>query len=227
MPDTIMIVAAHPDDEILGVGGTAARHVRNGDRVEVLIVAEGATSRTALRDTISTADELSVLRESARRAAVELGTRPPRFLGLPDNRLDSLDLLDLVKAVDAVVTEVQPDIVYTHHAGDLNIDHGLVQRAVLTACRPLPGAKIKAIYGFETMSSTEWGSGNAFTPTRFVTIADQMPAKMAALGHYKVEMRPFPHARSLEAVEALARLRGAQAGVIAAEAFTVLLEVER
>jgi N-acetylglucosamine malate deacetylase 1 len=224
---TCLIIAAHPDDEILGVGGTAARHVRNGGRVEVLIVAEGATSRTASRDTAASAGELDALRSAARLAAAELGTQPPRFLGLPDNRLDSLDLLDLVKAIDAVVHEVQPDVVYTHHAGDLNIDHGLVQRAVLTACRPLPSSTIRAIYGFETVSSTEWGRGEAFVPSRYVAVRDEMPAKMAALRHYKDEMRPFPNARSLEAVEALARVRGAQAGVMAAEAFTVLLEVER
>jgi N-acetylglucosamine malate deacetylase 1 len=224
---TCLIIAAHPDDEILGVGGTAARHVRGGGRVEVLIVAEGATSRTAARDTVASAGELDALRKAARQAAAELGTQPPRFMGLPDNRLDSLDLLDLVKAIEAVVNDVCPDVVYTHHAGDLNSDHGLVQRAVLTACRPLPGTKIRAIYGFETVSSTEWGRGEAFVPTRYVAVEGEMPAKLAALRHYKGEMRPFPHARSLEAVEALARLRGAQAGVAAAEAFTVLLEVER
>jgi LmbE family N-acetylglucosaminyl deacetylase len=227
MTEIVLVVAAHPDDEILGVGGTAARHVRGGDRVDVLIVAEGATSRTAVRDTATSARELDALRQAAHKAAGELGTRAPRFLGLPDNRLDSVDLLDLVKAVEAVIDDVRPDVVYTHHAGDLNVDHGLVQRAVLTACRPLPGSTFRAIYGFETVSSTEWGRGEAFAPTRYVAIENEMAAKLAALKHYQVEMRPFPHARSLEAVEALARVRGAQAGVAAAEAFTVLLEVER
>ncbi len=227
MAQTILIIAAHPDDEILGVGGTAARHARSGDRVEVLIVAEGATSRTATRDVTASAGDLDALRQAARQAAAELGTQPPRFLGLPDNRLDSLDLLDVVKAIEGVVGEIRPDVIYTHHAGDLNVDHGIVQRAVLTACRPMPGGNIRAIYAFETVSSTEWGRGVPFAPTRYVAIANELPAKLAALRHYTSEMRPFPHARSLEAVEALARVRGAQAGVPAAEAFMVLLEVER
>lgn len=235
MRRNVLVVAAHPDDEILGVGATAARHADEGDEVHVLILAEGATSRGPLgagaRDARAHAAELDALRAAAGAAAEVLGTRPPRFAGLPDNRMDSLDLLDVVKAVEAVVAEVRPSVVYTHHGGDLNVDHLVTHRAVLTACRPLPGGGgPEAVYTFETLSSTEWGSPDqevAFRPTRHVEVSAQLARKLDALRCYAGEMRPFPHARSIEAVEALARLRGAQSGLPAAEAFGVVREVVR
>ncbi|MHA1598165.1 MAG: PIG-L deacetylase family protein [Alphaproteobacteria bacterium] len=220
---SILIVAAHPDDEVLGCGATAARHVADGDTVHVLIMAEGATSRDAA-DT----DGVTALRQSAAAAAAALGTAAPRFAGLPDNRMDGLDLLDIVKAVEAVVGEVAPDIVYTHHGGDLNVDHRLTHQAVLTACRPQPGETVRAIYTFETPSSTEWSATDmedAFTAQRYVDVGAQMAAKLAALECYESEMRDFPHARSIKAVEALATLRGSQSGLGAAEAFRVIREI--
>ncbi|MCP5370552.1 MAG: PIG-L family deacetylase [Hyphomicrobiales bacterium] len=222
---SVAIIAAHPDDEILGVGATAARHVDGGDDVHVLILATGALSRTT-----GTAAAVSDLERAARQAAEVLGTRPPRFLGLPDNRLDSLDLLDVVQAVEAFVADVAPRIVYTHHHGDLNVDHGITQRAVLTACRPLPGGTVRAIHAFETLSSTEWAAGDpgdAFRPNRYVEVTATLDRKMRALEAYASEMRDFPHPRSAQAVRALAALRGAQVGVEAAEAFMVTREVDR
>jgi LmbE family N-acetylglucosaminyl deacetylase len=220
-----LVVAAHPDDEILGCGGTVARHVDAGDTVHNLIVAEGATSRTADRRATEHQAAVAALRTAASRAAGILGAQSPRFLGLPDNRLDRLDRLDVIKAVEAVVAEVRPTVVYTHHAGDLNVDHRIVHEAVLTACRPLPGSCVRAIHAFETVSSTEWALGPGFRPTRFVEIADTLRRKLDALACYTTEMRPFPHARSMEAVEAQARLRGASIGVNTAEAFEVVREI--
>ncbi|MEW5728901.1 MAG: PIG-L deacetylase family protein [Pseudomonadota bacterium] len=225
----ILVVAAHPDDEVLGCGATMARHAREGDRVHVLIVAEGATSRADRRDADAASDQLESLRAAARAAARCLGTEEPRFAGLPDNRLDAMDLLDLIKVVERAVADIGPAVVYTHHAGDLNIDHRLVHQAVLTACRPLPGGTVRIIRSFETPSSTEWagpGADVAFLPNRFVDVSDTLDAKMAALDCYASEMRSFPHARSAEAVTALARWRGASAGMAAAEAFMVLRELE-
>ncbi len=224
MTDTVLVVAAHPDDEVLGCGGTIARHAFEGDDVFVLILAEGATSRDNRR-TADQPPEVAALQASAAAAAEILGAAPPRFLGFPDNRLDGVDLLDVVKAVEEVISEFSPGIVYTHHAGDLNIDHRIAFRAVITACRPQPDTVIREIYTFETPSSSEWAPPDAahvFTPRRFVDISRTLERKMAALACYESELRPFPHARSIEGVGALAKWRGATMGCAAAEAFDVI-----
>ena len=223
---SVLVVAAHPDDEILGCGGVLAAHAARGDTVHVLIVAEGATSRGAHREPEGRKRELTRLKAAASRAASVIGAEEPRMLGLPDNRLDSMPLLDVIKPIEAVVEAVLPEIVYTHHAGDLNIDHRIVHQAVMTACRPVPGASVRAIYAFETVSSTEWQTaGERFLPQRWVDIEPFLGRKLRALEAYKVEMRSFPHARSIEAVDALARVRGASAGLKAAECFMVVREV--
>ena len=223
---SVLVVAAHPDDEVLGCGGVLASHAAKGDSIHVLICAEGATSRDSLRDPKARKPQLAALKAAASRAASILGTETPSMLGLPDNRLDSLPLLDIIKSVEAVVEAVAPEIVYTHHAGDLNVDHRIVHQAVVTACRPLPGSPVRAIYAFETLSSTEWQtSGDRFQPQRWVDIKSFLPCKRRALEAYAAEMRPFPHARSFDAVEALARLRGASVGLEAAECFMVVREV--
>jgi LmbE family N-acetylglucosaminyl deacetylase len=226
----VLIVASHPDDEVLGVGGTAAWHAARGDQVEVLILADGVTSRGVDKDLATQEKELSARRGAAVDASRVLGISEPRFGDFPDNRMDACDLLDIVKAVESVTAELEPDIIYTHHGSDLNVDHRLAHQAVLTACRSQPGYKPTAIYTFETVSSTEWGSadiGTAFRPQRFVDISATLERKMLALQCYRMEMRAFPHARSVEAVEALARLRGSQAGCDAAEGFGVIREVIR
>jgi len=147
-------------------------------------------------------------------------------LGLPDNRLDTVPLLDVVKHIEAFVDEIGPDIVYTHHAGDLNIDHRIVHLATLTACRPLPGSTVKSLLCFETPSSSEWGSDKpSFAPNKWVNIHETIQQKVDALGAYGQEMRPFPHARSIEAIRALAKMRGASVGLSAAESFMIIREV--
>ncbi|HVI52297.1 MAG TPA: PIG-L deacetylase family protein [Candidatus Sulfotelmatobacter sp.] len=225
---TVLIVAAHPDDEVLGCGGTMARLAAEGEAVHVLIMAEGATSRDDNRDSSARAEELETLRDAARASAAVLGAHPPRFASLPDNRMDGLERLDIIKIVEKIVLELCPHTIYTHHGNDLNIDHRLTHEAVLTACRPLPGASVVAIHAFETLSSSEWAAtqqGRAFQPTRFVGIGRFLSAKLRALEAYNSEMRPFPHARSIEAVESLARLRGAMVGLPAAEAFQTVRQV--
>ena len=225
---SILVAAAHPDDEILGCGGTVALHAEWGDRIHVLIVGEGATSRGSFSGPDTRDQELCNLEAATARAASIVGAEPPRMLGLTDNCLDTVPLLDIVKAVEAMVDTVAPEVVYTHHAGDLNVDHRLVHQAVVTACRPLPGSSVRAIYAFETPSSTEWQTtGDRFQPQRWVDIAPFLGCKLRALEAYEVEMREFPHPRSYEAVEALARVRGAAAGLKAAECFMVVRELVR
>jgi LmbE family N-acetylglucosaminyl deacetylase len=222
MRDKILIVAAHPDDEVLGCGGTMARHAAAGDRVDIFIAAEGATSRDEVRNAGARAREIAALRKSAAKAATVLGARAPRFGGFPDNRMDSVPLLEVTKAIEALVAELRPRVVYTHHAGDLNVDHRVVHQAVVTACRPQPGHCVDSLLFFEVPSSTEWqtaGSAAPFVPNYFVDIAGFEKAKRRALAAYAAEMRPWPHARSIEAVAARGRHRGAGVGVAAAEAF--------
>ncbi len=230
MAETVLVVAAHPDDEVLGCGGAIARHADAGDVVHILILAEGATARSNKRDAEAQRDEIEALRDDARQASRILGAQPPKFAGLPDNRLDSLDLLDIVKIVEAAVEELQPTTVYTHHGGDLNLDHRICHHATMIACRPMPNATWAGIFEFETVSSTEWASSSTdkpFVPMRFVDISRQIDRKLEALRAYGSEVRPFPHARSVENVAALARVRGASAGMEAAEAFMVAREIVR
>jgi LmbE family N-acetylglucosaminyl deacetylase len=224
----VLVVAAHPDDEVLGCGGTIARHADAGDQVQVLIVAEGATSRRAQRDRVEVHDELSALAYAAQRAGAILGAAGVELLDLPDKRLDSLDRLDLIKQIEERIQRHQPQVVYVHHAGDVNVDHRRLHEAVVTACRPTPGQPVRRLLSFEVTSSTEWqppGSGPPFQPNWFVDISAQWLRKREALLAYATEMRPWPHARSLEALEHLARWRGAQVGVEAAEAFCLLRQL--
>ena len=220
MSKSILFVAAHPDDEVLGCGGTIARHADAGDQVQVLIVAEGATSRQLQRNRNQATGELSALAQAAQRAGAILGSQGVELLDLPDNRLDSLDRLDLIKQIEQRIARHQPQVVYVHHAGDVNVDHRLLHEAVVTACRPTPRQPVQRLLSFEVASSTEWqppGSAPPFQPNWFVDISAQWPRKR--------EMRPWPHARSLEALEHLARWRGAQVGVEAAEAFCLLRQL--
>ena len=228
MADSVLVVAGHPDDEVLGCGGTIARHADVGDQVQVLIVAEGATSRQEQRNRNQASDELSALAQAAQKAGAILGVKEVELLDLPDNRLDSLDRLDLIKQIELRIERHQPRVVYTHHAGDVNIDHRRLHEAVVTACRPTPGQPVKRLLSFEVASSTEWqppGSAPAFHPNWFVDISAQWLRKREALEAYASEMRSWPHARSIQAVEHLARWRGAQVGVEAAEAFCLLRQL--
>lgn len=224
MSRSILVVAAHPDDEVLGCGGTMVRHITNGDKVHVLIMAEGLTSRDNIREREKWAADLSELSRAAHEANEYLGVIELTLYDFPDNRMDNVDLLDIVKVVEAAVDKYQPEIVYTHHSGDVNIDHEIVNRAVITACRPVPGCPVKTILFFEVPSSTEWqakGNQSSFIPNWFVDVGVSLDMKLKALEIYHCEMRPWPHTRSLQAVEHLARWRGSTVGVDAAEAFVL------
>jgi LmbE family N-acetylglucosaminyl deacetylase len=224
---TVLVCAAHPDDEVLGCGGTMARHVDRGDTVHVIFVADGIGARKG-----SSAEHERALverREAAENAARVIGCQTPHHLDFPDQRLDTIPLLDITQSIEALLTTIRPDLIYTHHEGDLNADHRLVSEATMTAVRPTPGQGVVAVYGFETLSSTEWvfhSRGTAFRPNRFVGIETTLGRKLDALRAYRAEMRAFPHPRSYKTVEALATLRGSTVGLAAAEAFTVLREVE-
>jgi LmbE family N-acetylglucosaminyl deacetylase len=225
---SVLVVAAHPDDEVLGCGGTIARHAENGDQVHVLIAAEGVTSRQPQRDRDQATYELASLAQVAQHVGTILGAQSVELLNLPDNRLDTLDRLDLIKQVEERIRHHRPEVVYVHHAGDVNVDHRRLHEAVVTACRPIPGQQVHRLLSFEVASSTEWqapGSAPTFKPNWFVDISVQWPRKREALSAYASEMRSWPHSRSIEALEHLARWRGSQVGVEAAEAFCLLRQL--
>jgi N-acetylglucosamine malate deacetylase 1 len=214
----VLVVAAHADDEVLGCGGTVARHTDAGDSVHLLLMADGVTARNG-------ADIEAVQRrgKALREAAEELGIASVSQAGFPDNQLDTVSLLQVTKAVERVLFQLKPECVYTHWYGDLNVDHRVTQKAVMTACRPQPGFPVRRILGFEVLSSTEWCTPQcaAFSPNYFVDISSFINRKNAALGCYDMEMRASPHSRSVKHSEALAVHRGNTVGLVACEAFEV------
>jgi len=220
--NTVLVIVAHPDDEVLGCGGSMAKHVSSGDNVFVLIMSDGVTSRAGKGQQDHA--QLEQRTNAAKLAAETLGARLLATLDYPDNRMDAVDLLDVVKSIESQLEVVKPTIVYTHHASDVNIDHRIVHDAVIAACRPQPGVSIKKLLFFEVPSSTEWRPGSSrksFSPDYFVDISATVEKKFQALNCYEKEMREFPHARSLKACQFLVGWRGATIGVQAAEAFEV------
>jgi len=199
-----------------------AYHAKRGDSVHVLILGEGITSRAASRARGHDDKALDALQTTAKRANAVLGAVSVGFAGLADNRFDSVDLLDIVKIVEQRIREIRPTLVYTHHIGDLNIDHQLTHQAVVTACRPLPEQTVTRLLFFEVPSSTEYqtpASRAGFQPNWYVPVQKVLALKLKALSVYGSEMRAWPHPRSLQAVKHLAAWRGATVGVPAAEAF--------
>lgn len=217
---SILIVAAHPDDEVLGCGGTIAKLADQGAIVHVAFLADGVFARTG--DAGAQQAELNARRAAAQKACDILGVKSVSFGDFPDNRMDTVALLDIIKAVEELIVEHRPDTVFTHHSGDVNIDHRRIHEAVVTACRPQLGHPVKTLLCFEVPSSTEWqlpGSASVFAPNWFVDISDTLKRKLDALNAYDTELRAWPHPRSVQGVEHLARWRGATVGVDAAEAF--------
>ena len=217
---SVLVVAAHPDDEVLGCGGYIAARVKSRDEVIVVFLSDGVTSRDENLGIL----EIETRRHAAILAAKVLGVNDVSFGDFPDNKLDSVPLLDVIKRIEAVIERVQPSIVLTHFGGDLNIDHRIVNQAVLTACRPIPNQVVKQVMFFEIPSSTEWqvpNEGEAFVPDWFEDISQTLELKVQALKMYEHELREWPHPRSVKAVEHLAHWRGASCGVDAAEAFVL------
>ncbi|MGF1730515.1 PIG-L deacetylase family protein [Photobacterium kasasachensis] len=224
MTSKVLVVAAHSDDEALGCAGTIAKHIDNGDQVTVMFMTDGVSSREELE---VQAGELR--NEAAIKALGILGVAEVKQYSFPDNKMDSVPLLDVVQAVEEVLSEYNPSVVYTHFASDLNMDHCITHRAVMTACRPQSWSSVREIYSFEVLSSTEWASrtGSQFVPQRIVDISAYWEMKLNALKCYEVEMRSYPHSRSYECIEAQAKYRGATHGMAMAEAFVIERILER
>ena len=217
----VLVIAAHPDDEVLGCGATACRLADEGNGVHIAIFSEGSTSRWQSRN--AAPDEpVEQLVHEARTAKDLLGAVSLHMLGLPDNRFDTIPLLDLAKEVEKLVQSIQPTTIFTHHPGDLNIDHRLLCQATLTACRPTSNHPVRELLAFEIPSSTEWAFQHiepTFRPNTFYDVSTTLDRKLEAMEAYASEMRPYPHPRSLKALTAYAQRWGSVVGIEAAEAF--------
>lgn len=218
----VLTVAAHPDDETLGAGGTMAWHAARGDTVWACVLTDGVTSRH---------DRVEQQADCARRACDTLGIERLVLVGLPDQRLDTLSLLDVIAPIEQCIADLQPDVVLTHFGGDVNEDHRLVSRATMVATRPVAGNSVKRVCAFEIPSSTDWAPpvpGSVFAPNLYVDITETLDTKLTAMKAYAdtfhSEVRPYPHPRSMEALTAYAQRHGVASGLLAAEPFMLLRE---
>ncbi len=221
----VLVVAAHPDDEVLGCGATIAKHTVSGHRVRVLILGEGIASRKNL-SLYQKRKEIKLLHSSARRANRILGVEKVVFKNFPDNQFDSISLLKIIQDIEEEINEFEPVLIYTHHFGDVNIDHRLTQEAIRAAARPTEDSCVNQILSFEIPSSTEWNfnRGDVFQPNVFIDARRTFDAKLQALSEYASELRDFPHPRSLEYIKALAQMRGGNVGYKKAEAFELVYQ---
>ena len=226
--EKILIIAAHPDDEVLGCGGTITRLVREGKEVHIVILANGLTSRAKFEESKSP-ELLKQHHQRARQAGSLMGASSVQVLGFPDQKLDAMPLLEITQAIEREIERIQPDTIFTQHGGDLNQDHVITYRATLTATRPMAGGCVRCVYAYEVPSSTEWSFQRFaphFQPSVFFDIADTLEVKIAAMQVYESEARDFPHPRSPRALQAIAHRWGSVVGLDAAEAFELVREIK-
>lgn len=222
-----MVVAAHPDDELLGLGATMHRLIKEESaQTRVVILGEGITSRSDVRDTQKWEKELAIHRANMENAGRKIGYDSVQAYNFSDNRFDSHALLDIVKVVEREKEQFRPDFIFTHHGGDLNVDHQMTFQAVMTATRPMEDEQVKAVFTFETPSASEWQATcdpRHFMPNLYMEISEaDLQAKCDAMAAYEFESRAFPHPRSSEALKILAQYRGYTIGKRLAEAFQVV-----
>lgn len=222
----ILVVVAHPDDELLGLGATMNKLINDyGASTKVVILGEGITSRSEIRDVAKWEHALVQHKANIQKAQQAIGYHEVGIYDFPDNRFDSVDLLDLIKVVEKEKKNFSPDIIFTHHGGDVNIDHQRTFQAVMTACRPLQDEPTRVIITFETPSGTEWRINSDpyhFLPNFFVAVSlENIQAKINGMENYEFEKRAYPHPRSPEALKILAQRWGIVVGQEYAEAFCI------
>lgn len=230
----ILIVCAHPDDETIGMGGTLKKLSKTHD-VTVLFIAEGITARrksgfknhpvydVTHEEMEKMKEEIEIRKVHAKEALKILGVTKMRFLDLPNEELDQVPLLRIIKEIEKEIDETQCEIIFTHHFNDLNLDHRVVYDATITAARPLPGSSVSMIASFEIPASTDWKPPYQFKPNLFVNISDELESKVNALKAYHYEIRKSPHPRSKEMTEAGALRWGSLSGYNASEAFEIVI----
>ena len=214
----VLVIVAHPDDEVLGCGGAIARLAKESHDVYIAILGEGITSRYKNLEHTNRG-QIRALQNASHLAAKVLGAKNTFFQNLPDNRFDTVPLLDIVKKIEKIKKDIKPDIIFTHYKNDLNIDHKITYNAVITATRPVESETVKEIYSFEVLSSTEWNYPLSFSPNVFFDITDTLRLKLKAANEYKIELRNFPHPRSLEGIKLNAKYWGIKSGLGYAEVF--------
>lgn len=216
----VLVIVAHSDDEVIGCGGTIAKHVSNGDTVSLLVMTDGVSAR-------GSSEEADVRESALSSSCKNLGIKEFKQLSYPDNEMDSVSLLSIVKGIEDFVKNKKPQIIYTHSNKDLNIDHQLTMRAVMTAFRPQPNSSVTGIYGFEVLSSTEWNT-EQFNPMMFnVLDIDHINKLEKSLQIYKDEMRDEPHSRSIKNILRQREYRGSCVGYNYVEAFEVYRDFKK
>jgi len=221
---SVGIIIAHPDDEVLGFGGIILRHIAEGDNVHILFLSTGLASR----DHNIKEKDLLGLKKVATNVSRVLKVKNTVFENFPDNKMDTVPLLSVVKKVESFISLYNINIIYTHYNNDLNIDHSIVSRAVLTASRPVPSSKVEKVYFGETLSSTEYAIFNKkFQPNTYFDIEKYLKKKLSIIDMYKDELRKWPHPRSKKIIKNLAELRGSEAGLKAAEAFILVRDIKK
>lgn len=223
----ILLVVAHPDDEVLGAGGTMNKLIQDYNcTIKAIILGEGITSRSDERDTEQWKKELEVHKRNIQEAAAKIGFTKVKAYGFADNRFDSVNLLDIIKVIESEKSTFKPSVIFTHHGGDVNIDHQRTFEAVITSCRPMEHELVNTIITFETPSATEWIASTEpknFIPNLFVEISENnLKAKSEAMECYENERRPYPHPRSPESLKIIAQYRGITIGRKLAEAFEIV-----
>jgi LmbE family N-acetylglucosaminyl deacetylase len=226
----IMIVVAHPDDELLGLGGTMNKLINEYSvQTHLIILGEGITSRSDSRDVSLWENELQIHKSNIKKAKASIGYHSLSVHDFPDNRFDAVNLLDIIKVVEAEKKAFNPDVIFTHHGGDLNIDHQKTFEAVVTSCRPMESENVKTIITFETPSGTEWRASSDprhFIPNLYFKISEQnLAAKIKGMESYEFESRAYPHPRSPEALKITAQKNGINVGVPLAEAFCLIRQI--
>jgi LmbE family N-acetylglucosaminyl deacetylase len=219
---TILIIAAHPDDDAFGCGGTIAKLSKNKNDIYAIYFTDGVSARLNQKDLKK---NIIQRRINTNAAAKILGIKNYSYCLYPDNKLDSIPLLEIVQRVEKEIKNIKPDIIFTHFSNDLNIDHRIINKAVITATRPKPKNKIKKIFLFETLSSTEWNfseKNRSFNPNYFIDISKTIDKKIMSIKSYKKEICKWPHPRSVKGVKVLAMFRGQSVGLKLAEGFQLL-----
>lgn len=219
MSKKILIVAAHPDDEVLGCFGTVARLIKDGYEAYTLILGEGKTSRDEQRVVENKKNEIATLNSEIQKANDAIGIKKVFVESFPDNRFDSVDLLDIIKVISKVKDEIKPDIIFTHYENDLNIDYQITYKAVITATRPMQDECVKEIYSFEILSSTEWNYPLSFSPDTYFDITNTLNLKLNAMKEYSSELCEYPHPRSIKGIELNAQYNGMRVGKEYVESF--------
>ena len=219
----ILIIAAHPDDEILGCGGTISK-LKDTNDINVLFMTDGVSARGKNKK------EIIKRKKACINLFKYLNLPRPIFFNFPDNEMDKISLLKITKKIEGKIKIYKPDTIFTHFENDLNIDHQITSKAVVTACRPIKNHTVKSIIFFEILSSTEWNisiKNKSFKPNYFVDISKSIKFKLKALKHYKKEMRKWPHPRSIEGVKLLSKTRGSTVGLQNAEAFILGRHIDK